>query len=107
MLERIQEFIRKIDKYNIEERYFHKRVRPEFLTHDEICYHIESMVALDIHHRSGVQEFIFYKESTKEIIGEELEVELDDFIDFDTIDPAYEKAIVYMKNTLNQLREDL
>ncbi len=107
MLERIQKFIRNIDEYNIEERHYHKRVRPEFLTHDEICYHIESMVALDIHHGSGVQEFIFYEERIKEIIGEELEVELDDFIDFDTIDPTYEKALLHMRDTLSQLKEDL
>lgn len=104
MLERIQNFIKDIAEYNIEERYYHKRVRPEFLTHDEICYHIESVVALDIHHRSGVKEFIFYEERFRETIGEELEVDLDDFIDFDTIDPAYEKAGVQMKDTINQLK---
>ncbi len=104
MLERIQGFIEEIEEYNIEERCYHKRVRPEFLTHDEICYHIESVVALDVHHGSGVQEFVFYEEKVKEIIGEELDIELEDFIDFDTIDPAYERAVVQMKDVLNQLK---
>ncbi len=104
MLERIQGFIEEIEEYNIEERCYHKRVRPEFLTHDEICYHIESVVALDVHHGSGVQEFVFYEEKAKEIIGEELDIDLEDFIDFDTIDPAYERAVVQMKGVLNQLK---
>ena len=107
MLKKIKDYIKNIDEYEIMERYYHKKVRPEFLTHDEICYHIESVVALDIHHGSGVQEFIFYEEKLKETIGEELEVDLDDFIDFDTTDPAYEKAVINMKDTLDQLKRDL
>lgn len=105
MLEKIQNFIKDIDRYNIEERYYHKKVRPEFITHDEICYHIESLVALDISHTAGAREFVFYKNELRETIGEELEVDLDDFIDFDTMDPAYEKAVIHMKDTLSQLEE--
>lgn len=104
MLEKIQDFIKNIDEYNIEERYYHKKVRPEFITHDEICYHIESLVALDIHYNSQAKEFIFYKTELRETIGEELEVDLEDFIDFDTTDPAYEEAVDYMRGTINQLR---
>ncbi|GLI54661.1 hypothetical protein PM10SUCC1_01760 [Propionigenium maris DSM 9537] len=104
MLKKIQDYLKNIAEYNIEERYYYKRVRPEFLTHDEICYHIESVVALDIHYGSRVKEFIFYEENLRETIGEELEVDLDDFIDFDTMDPAYKKAVVQMKDTINQLK---
>ncbi len=105
MLEKIQNFIKDIDDYNIEERYYHKKVRPEFITHDEICYHIESLVALDISHSNGSREFIFYRNELRETIGEELEVDLDDFIDFDTTDPAYEDAMLHMKETLSKLKE--
>lgn len=104
MLKKIKGYIKNIDKYEVKERYYHKKVRPEFLTHDEICYHIESVVALDIHHGSRVQEFIFYEERMKETIGEELEVDLDDFIDFDTTDSAYEKAVVQMRDAFNKLK---
>ena len=103
MMENIKNFIRDIDEYNIEERCYHKKVRPEFITHDEICYHIESLVALDISHTSGTREFVFYRNEHRETIGEELEVDLDDFIDFDTMDPAYEKAVLHMKDILSQL----
>lgn len=103
MFEAIQNFTKNIENYHIEEKSYHMKVRPEFITHDEICYHIESLVALEVHSDIGVQEFTFYREDLEEIIGEELEVDLDDFIDFDSVEPAYEEAILHMKETLKLL----
>lgn len=92
MLNSITDFI-KNKEFNIEETRYYKKVTPYFFTHDEISYHIDSLVSLTILLEDEKKEFIFYKDKQVETIGEELEVDLDDFIDFDTIDPAYTKSL--------------
>ena len=92
MINSITDFIKNKD-YNIEETRYYKKVTPYFFTHDEISYHIDSLVSLTIVLEDERKEFVFYRDKQVETIGEELEVDLDDFIDFDTIEPAYAKSL--------------
>lgn len=92
MINSIKNFIADKD-YDIEETSYYKKVTPYFFTHDEISYHIDSLVSLTVLFEDERKEFVFYKENQVETIGEELEVDLDDFIDFDTIEPSYTKSL--------------
>jgi len=106
MLNEIKDYIEKTDNYHIEESIFHKKVTPKFLTHDEICYHIDTLISLNIYSDKESREFIFYRENHTEIIGEELEVDLEDFIDFETPAPEYTEALSKMKIVVGILKKN-
>lgn len=101
MLKNILNFIDGLDEYQIVEKSYHKKVTPEMVTHDEICYHINSLVSLNLHHPEGIKEFVFFSEHTTETIGEELEVDLEDFIDFENPSLEYREALSALKTTVD------
>lgn len=103
MLSSIKDFIKDKD-FNIEETNYYKKVTPRFFTHDEISYHIDSLVSLTVVLEDEKKEFVFYKDNQVETIGEELEVDLDDFIDFDTVEAAYTKSLIEIEKIKTALQ---
>ncbi len=103
MKKEIMEFIKGLDTFEVVERYYLKKVRPEMITHDEISYHIDTLVSLDIYYDGGMKEYNFFRENTIETIGEELEVELEDFIDFESAPSGYIDALKKMKEIIYEI----
>ena len=85
MIEKVKKFIgdRKISK--IEKVVNHMKVTPELFSHDETKYYIDTLVGLKVILESGKEKiFRLYEENLIEIIGIELELDLHDFLDFET-----------------------
>ena len=98
--------IKKLISY--EESVFFRKITPKFFSHDEDEYHIESKVELILHYLNESKEKIeksisFYNEYMVEYIGQEVEVEVEEFIEVIKETPEFENA----KNKLNQTLEIL
>lgn len=96
------------DLINIEKNVFFRKITPKFFSHDEDEYHIESKVELILHYLNESKEKIeksisFYNEYMVEYIGQEVEVEVEEFIEVIKETPEFENA----KNKLNQTLEIL
>lgn len=82
---------------NIEEIIFFRKVTPKFFSHDEDEYHIESKVELilnyvDDNNEEKDKKISFYNEHQIEYIGQEVEVEIDEFIELQIETDEYKKA---------------
>lgn len=71
---------------NLEKNVFFRKVTPKFFSHDEDEYHIESKVELalnyiDENNINREHAIIFHKEHQIEYIGQEVEVEIDEFVE--------------------------
>ena len=85
------------DLINIEKNIFFRKITPKFFSHDEDEYHIESKVELILNYADDNNEekdkkISFYNEHQIEYIGQEVEVEIDEFIELQIETDEYKKA---------------
>lgn len=71
---------------SLEENIFYRKVTPKFFSHDEDEYHIESKVAITLNYiddsdNKTQKTLEFYKEHQIEYIGQEVEVEIEEFVE--------------------------
>lgn len=71
---------------SFEESVFFRKITPKFFSHDEDEYHIESKVAITLNYIDDSDKEIekiieFYKEHQIEYIGQEVEVEIEEFVE--------------------------
>lgn len=93
---------------NIEETIFFRKVTPKFFSHDEDEYHIESKVEVVLNYINNEDNFeekiiTFHDEHQIEYIGQEVEVEIDEFIELRIETPEFSNA----KNEAYQFIETL
>lgn len=102
MYNKIDEYIATLDEYKVSLINYNKKVTPVLFSQDEEVFHIESKVAIEVTSDSKVKEFVIFIKERKETIGLELEIELDEFIDFDSYDPGYSEALISAKKYINK-----
>lgn len=71
---------------SLEENIFFRKVTPKFFSHDEDEYHIESRVAITLNYIDDLDNetqktLEFYNEHQIEYIGQEVEVEIEEFVE--------------------------
>lgn len=95
---------------NIEELVFFRKVTPKFFSHDEDEYHIESKVELVLNYiddkdRELEKKISFYEEHQVEYIGQEVEVEIDEFIELQIETKEFTEAKKRLANLKENLKE--
>ena len=96
---------------NIEEIIFFRKVTPKFFSHDEDEYHIESKVAITLNYIDDSDKEIekiieFYKEHQIEYIGQEVEVEIEEFVELLEETPEFIDAKSRLGNVKLQIAND-
>ena len=101
--------IKKINK--LDKNIFFRKVTPKFFSHDEDEYHIESKVELVLDYvdnfDNNIEKVIsFYQEHQIEYIGQEVEVEIEEFVELLEETPEYMLAKELLFNTEKDLKKE-
>ena len=96
---------------SFEESVFFRKITPKFFSHDEDEYHIESKVAITLNYIDDSDKEIekiieFYKEHQIEYIGQEVEVEIEEFVELLEETPEFIDAKSRLGNVKLQIAND-
>jgi len=96
---------------SLEESVFFRKVTPKFFSHDEDEYHIESKVAITLNYiddsNNETQKTLeLYKEHQIEYIGQEVEVEIEEFVELLQETPEFIAAKNKLKDIKSQIAND-
>lgn len=96
---------------NLEESIFFRKVTPKFFSHDEDEYHIESKVEIILNYIDDSNENLekviaFHEEHQIEYIGQEVEVEIDEFVELLIETPEFKKAKEEALEFVEKLKKD-
>ena len=96
---------------SFEESVFFRKITPKFFSHDEDEYHIESKVAITLNYIDDSDKEIekiieFYKEHQIEYIGQEVEVEIEEFVELLEETPEFIDAKSRLSNIKSQIAND-
>ena len=96
---------------NLEENIFFRKVTPRFFSHDEDEYHIESKVGIVLNYIDDSNEniektILLHEEYQIEYIGQEVEVEIDEFVELQIETPEFKKAKEDAKEFIEKLKKE-
>ena len=96
---------------SMEESVFFRKVTPKFFSHDEDEYHIESKVSITLNYiddsnNENEKTIELYNEHQIEYIGQEVEVEIEEFVELLEETPEFLAAKDKLNNIKAQIEND-